>query len=312
LILDNIEHLLEAADDVAQLLEACPRLRVLATSRAPLNLTDEHLLTLAPLDARAAETLFVERAHAARPDFRATASNRAAMANICARLDGIPLAIELAAARIKVLSAEQVAERLADYFRLLSCDDSDRPPRHRALRAALDSSFFALCEPEKALLRHMAIFVAGATIEAVERVCQGGPEVLDSLARLVDHSLVIVVEQDGATRYRLLEPVRQYALERLRESGEEAEVRAHHADWCLELAEQAEPELLGTEQRVWMERLQRELPNLRQAVGWYLDRADAEHAQRLAGALWKFCEVRGHAGEGERWLTGALVLERAY
>jgi predicted ATPase len=326
LILDNLEHLLDAASELVGLLQVCPALRVLATSRAalhrdgerdvavrPLRLPDAN--TIQDLEALAAVesvTLFVNRARAARADFQLTVANARAVADICVRLDGIPLAIELAAARIKVLSAQQIAERLADCFRLLTSEDSAGPVRHRTLRTALDWSFHMLGEPERALFRRMAVFLGGASAEAVESVCVTPPldgvDALHCLARLVDQSLVTVVEQAGVARYRLLEPVRQYALACLSTAGEDTAIRDRHAAWFRELAERAEAELSGREQIACLDRLAHEYSNLRQGIGWYLEQAAAEPAQRMAWALWKFFEVRGHAGEGERWLNAALEL----
>jgi non-specific serine/threonine protein kinase len=317
-VLDNFEHLLPAASVVKQLLEACPALVILVTSRAPLHLAGEHDLPVQPLalpeateDLTAlAETasvaLFLERARHARPNFTLTAANAQAIASICRSLDGIPLAIELAAARIKILSAEQISERLTDRFRLLTCGDPDAPARHRTLRAALDWSFHLLAEPERALLRRISVFAGGASIEAVEHVCASDP--MDSLAHLIDQSLVLVSEHAGAARYRLLETVRQYAQERLREAGEEPALRNQHAAWFLNLAEQAEPHLRDDEQITWLDCLDREYANLRSAIAWLEEQPSPEPALRLAAALWKFCEVRGHAAEGEQWLTTALSL----
>jgi predicted ATPase/DNA-binding CsgD family transcriptional regulator len=326
LILDNLEHVLDATADVSGLIQACPALRVLVTSRAALHVDGEREVAVPPLQLPAAGfapdleafaavesvRLFLQRAQAARADFQLTGANAGAVAGICVRLDGIPLAIELAAARMKVLSAQQIAERLADCFRLLTSEDSVGPARHRTLRTALDWSFLMLGQPERALLRRMAVFLGGASIEAVERLCGTDPldgvDALHCLARLVDQSLVTVAEHAGVARYRLLEPVRQYALEHLRAAGEESAVRDRHAAWFLELAEQTEPELAGTGQMAVLELLASEYANLRQAVGWYLERRLAESAQRMAWALWKFCEMRGHADEGERWLNAALDL----
>ncbi|HEY3057498.1 MAG TPA: tetratricopeptide repeat protein [Chloroflexota bacterium] len=321
LVLDNFEHVLDAADDVASLLAASSALQVLVTSRTRLRRPGERELAVQPLRVPSAGTqdleaesviLFVDRARAARAEFTLTADNARAVADICIRLDGIPLAIELAAARIKILSAEQIADRLADCFRLLTGGGPDRPARHRTLRAALDWSVQTLAAAERALLQRMAVFAGGVRIEAVERVCTAPPvdeaEVLDCLAQLVDRSLVVVVDDGNATRYRLLEPVRQYALEQLRSAGEHAEVRTRHAAWFLELAEQVEAELPGRGQIDGLARLDRDFANLRLAMDWYLEHSAAEPALRLAAALWKFCEVRGHAAEGERWLHAALNL----
>jgi non-specific serine/threonine protein kinase len=308
LVLDNFEHVRSAATDIVHLLEAAPLVRILVTSRARLRVRGEREVPVRPLTEHDARALFAERGHAARAGFAVTDANAPAVASICNRLDGIPLAIELAAARIKVLSAEQIADRLSVCFRVLGGGDDDRPLRHRTLRATLDWSFDMLGDAARVLLRRLSVFLGGASIEAVEAVCADDADILDALGHLVDDSLILVGEDAGAVRFRLLEPVRLYALERLRDSGEEPRLRERHAAWCLGLARQAEPALREADQRVWLERLQCELANLRVAIAWYLDQRQAHDAQSLSSALWKFCEVRGHAAEGERWLATALSL----
>jgi predicted ATPase len=325
-ILDNFERVLDAAPAIAELLETCPRLSMLVTSRARLHLEGEYELSVPPLPvpdvkcsaeasgvaAFGAVQLFVERARAARADFRLTDANAAAVAEICVRLDGIPLALELAAARIKVLSAEQIAERLQDRFRLLTTGAEAAPPRHRTLRATLDLSFDLLSAPERALLRRLGVF-AGAGIEAMETVCSGGildaDHILDSLSQLVDQSLVSVREQDGVARYRLLDTVRQYAIERLREADEESALPSRHAGWCLDFVERTDADLRGRDQLACLAKLERDHDNVRAALTWSLATRSADAALRLAGGLWKFWEVHGHAGEGERWLAAALDLD---
>jgi predicted ATPase/DNA-binding CsgD family transcriptional regulator len=309
LVLDNFERVLAAAPEIVRLLEACPGLAVLVTSRARLHVDGEQVLPISPLPESEAVQLFVERAGAARADFHLTDTNASAVADICLRLDGIPLAIELAAARVKVLSAEQIAERLQDRFKLLTAGAADAPARHRTLRAAVDWSFDLLPEPERALLRRMAVFAAGASIDALEAVCPDAASVLDCLAQLVDQSLVNVSEQAGVARYRLLDTVRQYALERLREAGEEPAVRARHAAWCVRFVEHTEPDVLGRDQLASLASFELDHANLRAALTWSLETHSAETALRLAGGLWKFWEVHGHAGEGERWLSAALELD---
>ena len=211
-------------------------------------------------------------------------------------MDCIPLAIELAAARIKVLSAEQIAERLQDRFRLLTAGAADAPPRHRTLRAALDWSFDLLPLPERALLRRIGVFAGGAGIDALEGVCPGGlldaANVLDCLAQLVDQSLVQVHEQGGVARYRLLDTVRQYALGRLRDIDEESTVRARHAAWFVSFVEQTEPDLLARDQLACLAKLERDHDNLRAALAWSIETRAAEMALRLAG---RTVEVLGDA-----------------
>jgi len=313
LVLDNFEQVVEAARDVEQLLQASAGLRILVTSRAPLHLSGERSYFVPPLATPDAVDLFVRRAQATRPGFQLTADNETAIAEICTRLDGIPLALELAAARVRVLSAQQIAHRLEERFELLTAGAADAPARHRTLRAALDWSFLMLGAPERALLRRMAVFAGGASLDALEAVVVDDMldrrDLLDVLTNLVDHSLVGVHEQAGEARYRLLETVRQYGLERLREAGEDRNMRERTAAWCLELAERAEPELMGSRPRTWLDLLERELDNIRGALSWWHECGAADNALRLAGALWKFCEVHGHIGEGRAWLAAALALD---
>jgi predicted ATPase/class 3 adenylate cyclase len=327
LILDNCEHLVTAvADLVESLLAAAPRLRILCTSREALSIIGEvpwrvPSLTLAdprrlpPIEqVRAAEAirLFRDRAAAVAPGFEITDANAAAAAKICARLDGIPLAIELAASRVKVLTVDQIAQRLDDRFQLLSGGSRTALPRHRTLRAAMDWSYDLLTPQEAAVLRSLAVFSDGCTLEAAESVCAcntaARQEVLDILARLVDKSLVIVEEDGREVRYRLLEIVGQYALDRLVEAGEASTVRARHAAWVLHMLEGAVPHLHGPEQALWLDRIALEHDNARSAMEWAIDRGDGETALRIACALWWFWIVRGSTSEGCDWLMrGAAI-----
>ena len=326
LVLDNCEHLIHAcADLVERLLSACPELRILATSREPLRIRSEATWRVPSLaapdpervppepDALArypAVRLFEERARAAHPAFLLSPRNAAAVAEICARLDGMPLALELAAARVKVLSPEQIAARLDDRFRLLTAGSRTALPRQRTLRGAIDWSYGLLPGPERLLLRRLAVFAGGWTIEAGEGACSGdgiaADEVLDLLAQLVDKSLVLAEGQDGQMRYRLLETLRQYAEEELRGAGEEAVLRGRHGEWFLDLAERAELGLVGPEQTAWLERLEREHDNLRGALRWAVEHREAETGLRLGAGLWRFWWVHGHLSEGQRWLEAAL------
>jgi non-specific serine/threonine protein kinase len=335
LVLDNCERLVAAcARLVAELLPVCPGLRVLATSRERLRVAGEVAWRVpslglpasgppaAPDDLLAADAvrLFVERARAVERRFALTRANAPAVVEICRRLDGIPLAIELAAARAAVLSADQLVARLDDRFRLLSGDDRTAIPRHQTLRAVMDWSHALLAAAEQALLRRLAVFAGGFTLEAAEAVCGGPPvtgdeqtaaggaasaEVVDLLARLVDKSLVQVDEPAAAVRYRLLETIRQYELERLQAAGEAAVTRARHAAWSRALAEQAEPALFTGAQVAWLARLEVEHDNLRAALAWCLD-GDPAQGLRLAACLAQFWRLRGHAGEGRRWLDRLL------
>ncbi len=325
LVLDNCEHLITAcATCVDVLLHAAPDLHILVTSREPLaiagettyrvpslNVPDrEHLPPLAELAQFEAVRLMVERGAVVLPGFAVTDVNGTAIADICQRLDGIPLAIELAAARIKTLPVEELRARLGDRLRVLTGGSRIALPRHRTLRATLDWSYGLLAEPERILLRRLAVFAGGWTLEAAEVVCGGDglPEagVLDHLAGLVDKSLVTLELPDAAGRYRMLETVRQYATERLVESGETDRLRQTHAKFFLELAEEAEPKLFGPEQDAWFARLEAEHSNLRAALEWLDALEEAMQGLRLAGALWRFWEVRGHLAEGRSWLSEML------
>ena len=325
LVLDNCEHLV---DDVAALVDGllrqCPDLAILATSREALGVPGERAWLVPPLsvprrddpgDPTAAEAvrLFVERAADVVPGFALTPDNQDAVVEICRRLDGIPLAIELAAARIRVLSAADIRDRLDDVFRLLSTGGRTAVPRHRTLRAAIDWSHDLLTEESRALLRRLAVFRGGFGLEGAEAVGPGpglqAVEVLDVLARLVDRSLVGVREHHGAARYSLLEAVRQYALEQLVASGEEEETRRRHARHVLQRVEEAEPHFIRRERKLWVDRLQPDLDNIRSALAWSREHDPALHV-RLVGKLWWFWFSTQHWTEGGRWVDGALRLAR--
>ncbi|MBI4280283.1 MAG: tetratricopeptide repeat protein [Armatimonadetes bacterium] len=318
-VLDNCEHLLSACAHLAHpLLSRCPHLRILATSQQGLGIAGEvsyrvpslslpdpgQLPDLAELEQFEAVRLFVDRALLSSPRFALTRENASAVAQVCSRLDGIPLAVELAAARVKGMPVQEIASRLDDRFRLLTRGDPTALPRHQTLRAALEWSDDLLSEEERTLLRRLSVFAGGFVIEGVEAVCAGSgvepPDVVDLLTRLVDRSLVQFDEQSG--RYRLLETVRLYALERLQQWEK---TRRRHRDWFLRLAEMAEPELQGPQQAVWLSRLEVERDNLRAALE--SSRAeDVEAFLRLAGTLWFFWQVRGYWQEGREWLEGAV------
>jgi predicted ATPase/class 3 adenylate cyclase len=331
LILDNCEHLIAACAELAQaLLRGCPGVRLLVTSREALGINGEAVmkvpsLSLPDLDvvsvpAQMAQSeavrLFVSRASAAEPPFTVTPRNAPAVAQICYRLDGIPLALELAAARVKVLSVEQIAQRLDDSFRLLTGGSRTALPRQQTLRALIDWSYDLLSGPESALLRCLSVFTGGWTLEAAEQVCAGegvpAIDVLDLLGRLVDKSLVVVDEAGGTgRRYHLLQTVRQYSRDRLKERGEDEDVRSRHRDWFLALAEDAGPGRHGRDQRAWLDGLETEHDNFRAALdGCVLDGC-GEACQRLAGALWHFWYVRGHLVEGGERLARALAMDDA-
>ncbi|MDF2703285.1 MAG: transcriptional regulator, LuxR family, partial [Rubrobacteraceae bacterium] len=323
LVLDNCEHLIEAtARFVETMLTRCPDLHILATSREPLNVggeanwsvpslsvPEEGRLLPAEDPARyEAVRLFVERAEAILPDFALTDRNAPQVTRVCRRLGGIPLAIELAAARVKVLSVEQIAGRLDDCFGLLTAGSRTALPRQRTLRATIDWSHALLGQEEQTLFRRLSVFAGGSTLEVAEAVCAGegleGDEVLDVLSRLVEKSLVVMRDRDGEARYHLLEMVRQYGWSKLEESGEAETVRRRHAIFFLALAEEAE--LTGAEQGVWLDLLEAELDNLRAAIGWSIEGGEPEMWLRFAGALSYFCYLRGYYGEGREWFEGAL------
>ncbi len=320
LMLDNCEHLIEACAQLATtLLRACTRLRIVASSREALgvagetayrvpslSLPDTQRATPDALQHSEAARLFGERALAAQPRFGITSANAPAIAQICRRLDGIPLALELAAARVKLFSAEQIANRLDDSFRLLTGGSRTALPRQQTLRALIDWSYDLLPEPERAALRRFAVFAGGWTFEAAEAVI--GAEALDLLSHLVDKSLVVAEEhaQAGETRYRLLETIRQYARDKLLESGESIQVRDHHLNYCLHLAAEAEPELEGLDMLRWLDRLETEHDNFRAALEWALER-NPTAAVQLAASLTAFWQIRGYMTEGRRWLRDALT-----
>ena len=330
LVLDNFEHLMEAALEVSDLLGYCPDLTVLATSRAPLRLRGEREYPVPPLKvpdptrvpeveeiiAAPAARLFVERAQEASPTFKLTEANAAAVAAICWRLDGLPLALELAAAKVRFLAPLELLSRLDQALEAGTA--RDLPKRQKTMRATMDWSYELLHGPEKELFRRLSVFSGGFTLEAAEAVeaepgatgAVADEEVLTLLGNLVEQSLVVVEPgEDGDTRYRMLEAVRQYAQELLEESGEQEKVRRRHAEYYLALAETADQELRGPEQVSWLSRLESEHGNVRVAMGWLLDRRDTEIAARLGWALWLFWYLRGHSGEGFRWMKEVLSEE---
>jgi predicted ATPase/DNA-binding CsgD family transcriptional regulator/Tfp pilus assembly protein PilF len=327
LIFDNCEHLLEAiASLVDLLLDSCPRLRILATSREGLGVEGEIRWvvpslsmpetqgTPSPEELESYESvrLFVERARGRDPSFSLSPRNARAVADICKRLEGIPLAIELAAARVGTLSVEQIAERLEDTLKLLRSGSKTQMAKQRTLRGALDWSYELLSEDEKKLFKRLSVFAGGWTLEAAEAVGVGeGVEednILDLLSGLVEKSLVVARGgEQGDVRYRMLEPVRQYAGHKLEENGEGEEARRRHATCLLTLAKEAEPRLQGPEDSEWLERLEREHDNMRAALSWALESEEAELALRLVAALGSFWHMHGHMGEGRKWLEAALA-----
>jgi predicted ATPase/DNA-binding SARP family transcriptional activator len=314
LVLDNCEHLVDAcATMVEALLRACARLMVVATSRAALGVASETAWLVPPLASAEAMQLFVERARSVLPSFALTATNSGAVAEICRRLDGIPLAIELAAARVRVLSPEQIAQRLDDAFRLLTGGSRTALPRHRTLRATMEWSFALLGAREQVLLRRLAIFAGSFTLDAAEAVCAGEPlgaeDILDGVSALVDRSLVVMEPGDGMARYRLLETVRQYGVERLDEAGELAALELRFAEFLLAMVEEAAPNLVGGSNAPGLlERLAAEHDNIRAASTWAVAESRAELGLRFVGALYWFWYGLGQFREARQLTDRALAL----
>lgn len=329
LVLDNCEHLIDACAHITtSLLRACPHLKILASSREALGIAGEvpyrvPSLSLPPassfdapvsnLEQYEAVRLFIDRAVSLQPSFAVNNRNAPAVAQICARLDGIPLALELAAARIQVLSAEQIAKKLADRFRLLTGGSRTALPRQQTLRAAIDWSYELLTDPERILLQRLAVFAGGASLDAAEAVCSddeerrhtnGGrlirEEILDLLTRLVDKSLVIAQEGSGETRFGMLETVRQYGHEKLVEAGEWEDVRDRHLEFFVQFARMADQKIKSAERPEWTHRVETENENLRAALEWSTERG-GDFGLRLVGAMFRFWQLRGYFWEGSEW-----------
>jgi non-specific serine/threonine protein kinase len=325
LVLDNCEHLVDAvASLVVHLLRACRGLHVLVTSREPLAIPGEVIRRVLPLDVPDLRTplvpeqlihspavrLFIERARAVNPSMALSARNAAAIARICVGVDGIPLALELAAARTRMLTVEQLAERLEHDAGVLAASNRGGLPQHRTMRATLDWSHAFLGAGEQMLLRRLSVFAGGWTLALAENVCSGEElerdSVLDVLAQLVDRSLVQVDAHDAVARYRLLEPVRQYAAERLEAAGESATIRARHAAVMFELVFRHQAGGPGPDEIASLDRLEVEHDNLRAALRWTLSHGEGLAALRCSAALFRFWERRGHFQEGCAWLERAL------
>ncbi|MDB1089989.1 BTAD domain-containing putative transcriptional regulator [Streptomyces sp. ACA25] len=304
LLLDNCEHVIDsAADVIRRILAAAPGLSVLATSREPIGLAGETVWAVPPLRQADAERLFAQRAAAAAPGFSVTEHNAAAVAEICRRLDRIPLALELAATRVRALGVHELSARLDDRFRLLAAGHRGAPPRQRTLRAVIDWSWELLADDERTVLRRLSVFTDGCTLEAAEAVCGNELDVLTPLIRLVDRSLVTVT--DGP-RYRLPESVAAYALERLAEANESEAVGRRHHSFHAGLVEQAAARLHGPAQQHWLTRLDRESANLRTALEWAVRRRDAAGAARMALASTWYWFLRGRLSEAQRSLGETL------
>jgi predicted ATPase/class 3 adenylate cyclase/Tfp pilus assembly protein PilF len=331
LLLDNFEHVVDAAPLVSTLLAEDPGLQVLATSRTPLRISGEQELPIQPLGLPASQTglrpdealaseavrLFVDRAQAVRAGFALTEQNVDAVVAICRRLDGLPLAIELAAARMRLLSPEAILARLDSRLSLLTGGSRDHPERQQTLRAAIAWSHDLLDASEKALFRRLAVFAGGWTLEAAESIVNAATDpdipVIDCLESLRDNSLIRLwyvdsSEESANPRFAMLQTIREFAREQLVESGEMDVISNAHAAYFVSLASEAEPHLMGRSAAEWLDRFEDEHDNVRAALAWLRERGDAAQAIRLAGALWRFWWLRGHIGEGREELEAALAL----
>ena len=327
LLLDNFEQVVSAAIQVADILTACPQLKVVVTSRAVLHVRGEqefvvpplalpdlrHLPNLETLSQYEAVALFIWRAQAVKPEFQLSDANAPAIAEICVHMDGLPLAIELAAARIKLLPPQALLARLGQLFQLLTSGAQDAPARQQTLWNTIKWSYDLLHAQEQRLSRRLSIFVGGCTLEAIEAVCHdvGGDEidVLNTVSSLIDKSLVQQREQeDGEQRLSMLETVREYGLKCLRESGEDMIIQHAHAHYYLSLAEEAEPHFKESQQIMWWDRLEDEQDNIRTALSWLIKHQEGESALHFCGALYWFWYIRGYWSEGRQWIGRVLEL----
>ena len=327
LVLDNFEQVLDAAPLVADLLAAAPQAKVLITSREELHLYGEYEFPVSPLalpdlkrlppaaqlSQYAAVALFIQRAQLVKPDFAVTNSNAAAVAEICARLDGLPLAIELAAARIKLLTPQAMLAKLGHRLTLLTGGARDLPARQQTLRGAIDWSYDLLTADERQLFTRLSVFVGGFSIAAAEAMGgdgDGKSEMTDLLNQLIDKSLLLAVPSalgEDESRFMMLETIREYALDKLVERGELETTQRQHADYYLQLAEQAEPELGGVEQLHWLNQLEREHDNIRAVLEWTLEQGEVDITLRICSALWQFWTIHGHLSETRYWMEQALA-----
>jgi len=323
MIFDNCEHLIKACAGLAEnLLKECPEVYLIATSRENLGIPGEKSFAVPSMAVPPEKTLsrdlenfeavrlFVDRARAALSSFRPTSSNSESIINICRHLDGIPLAIELAAARVKILTPEQIANRLQDRFQLLAGGPRTALPRHQTLKATMDWSYSLLTEPEKNLFMQLSVFSGGWSLEDAEGLVQDDlgrrMDILDTLSNLVDKSLVVVERRRGLARYGMLETVRQFAIDKLSASGDADNFRQRHANFFIKLAEEADPRLRSFDQLKWLELLGYEHDNFRAALTWLIDSNQADEAARLVGALGWFWFLRGFWKEAWKWLNKAL------
>jgi predicted ATPase/class 3 adenylate cyclase len=312
LVVDNFEQVAEAGPVIEELLTTAPRLQTMVTSRVVLSLRGEQEYPVPPLPEVEAVRLFCERAVAASPRFALTEENTPVVAEITARLDGLPLAIELAASRTKVLTPTQILARLERRLSILTSGARSLPERQRTLRAAIAWSYDLLDPVERRLFARLSVFTGGWTFESAEAVCDPealGVDALDGLTSLVDKSLVRRVESPGRLpRFSMLETILEFGREQLETSGDSAPVLRRHAERFLDLAVEAEPHLTGAEQGDWLDRCDAEHANIRAALRWAIDAGDAGRAQAAAGALWRFWQQRGHLAEGRRWLEEVLAM----
>jgi len=322
-ILDNFEQVIEAASEVSSLLASGRGLKVVVTTREPLRVRGERELAVPPLGlpspskesdievvgASAAVALFVARARGVKASFELTSDNASSVAKICRRLDGLPLAIELAAARIKALSPSSLLDRLDQSLKVLTGGARDASSRQRTLRGAIEWSHKLLSQDEQRLFRRLGVFAGGWSLETAETVCDQDDlqlEILDGISSLVEKSLVRVAVAGDEERFSMLETIREFATERLEESGDAREIRRAHAECFRGLAEEAEPQLVGADQREWLARLETEHDNLRGALSWSVAEAPAL-ALAVAAAMWRFWYVRGHLTEGRQWLEAVTA-----
>ena len=311
LLLDNFEQVMPATTLVAELLDGCPSLKIVVTSRSCLHIYGEQEFPVTPLTQNSAMELFVQRAAAVWPTFAITAENGSAVQEICSRLDGLPLAIELAAARTRVLSPIAILERLQKPLQLLTGGAVDLPERQQTLRSAINWSYSLLNGTEQKLFRRLAVFVGGCTLEAAEAVCNTGRDLqidlLEGLSSLVDKSLVQRMDRThNEPRFAMLETIREFALESLISSGEEFTTRRGHAAYCLVLGEEGNPELNPSDRNRWLTQCDAEIDNFRSAIEWLIRTSDLDWSLRLAVALFRFWDMREHLSEGRIWLETVL------
>jgi predicted ATPase/class 3 adenylate cyclase len=326
LVLDNFEQVNDAAPQIAELLAGAPKISILVTSRSPLRVYGErefpvpplgvpdpkHLPDFEQLSTYESVALFIERATAVRPDFAVTSANAPAVAEICVRLDGLPLAIELAAARVRVLTPQAIMDRLGDRLKRLSGGSRDLPERQQTLRGAIAWSHDLLDEADQRVFARFAVFAGGARLDAIETVvfdADDATDPLDAIASLVDKSLIRQeAEPGGEPRFRMLSTIREYAMERLGERGEAEELRERHAAWVVALAEESAPRVFGEEQRVVLDRYEMEHDNIRAALAWAADAGHSETALRVLASSWRFWQMRGFLAEARETAERVLAL----